>query len=311
MSMTGEETVDALNGAEEQQQTDSPETIRLAKDMGWKDPAEWQGEPPKNGFVSASEYVRRSEKILPIVNARARNAEERAQKLEAKLEQMERDHRDNLRRIERMSTVTLERQREQIESQYAARIEAAAEVGDKDAVRQARKDEKEALKALDDRLEPTDDEKKAKAAEQQKLPADVQQTIDGWMAENPWFRQNDPSDEMSVLATTHHLKLQREKKGLTLAQNLAEVTKYIRKRFPEEFEDSAEEEEPQRRGSRVEGGSRNGGIGGGSLWSRVPADAKQIAANYLEYYLKPGETMDKNAAQARERWATKYFEGDK
>ncbi len=82
MSMTGEETVDALNGgADEQQQTEAPETVRLAKDMGWKDPADWQGEPPKNGFVSASEYIRRSEKILPIVNARARNAEERAQKL--------------------------------------------------------------------------------------------------------------------------------------------------------------------------------------------------------------------------------------
>lgn len=310
MSMVNEGQ-DALNSADEQQ-TESPETVRLAKDMGWKDPAEWQGDPPKNGFVSAAEYIRRSEKILPIVNARARNAEERAAKLEAKLEQMERDHRDNLRRIERMSTVTLERQREQIEAQYAARIEAAAEVGDKDAVRQARKDEKEALKALDDRLEPSEDEKKAKETEQQKLPAQVQAAIDAWMADNSWFKPNS-DDEMSLVATRKHLSLQKDKPGLSLAENLAEVSKYIRKRYPEAFsvDDDDTEDDAPRRGSRVEGGNRNGGAGGGSLWSKVPADAKQVAGNYLEYFLKPGETMEKNAVQARERWAAKYFEGDK
>jgi hypothetical protein len=310
MSITNEEAVDALNGGDEQQQTEAPETVRLAKDMGWKDPADWQGEPPKNGFVSASEYIRRSEKILPIVNARARNAEERAQKLEAKLEQMERDHRDNLRRIERMSTVTLERQREQIEAQYAARIEAAAEVGDKDAVRQARTDEKAALKAIDDRLEPTEDEKKATKAEQQKLPAHVQETINGWMGENAWFKP-DSDDEMSIVATRKHLAIQKEKPGLSLAENLAEVSKYIRKRYPEAFSVDDDEEDPApRRGSRVEGSTR-AGAGSGSMWARVPADAKGAATAYLEYFLKPGETMEKNAAQARERWATKYFEGDK
>lgn len=310
MSMVNEGATDALNGADEQQ-ADAPETVRLAKDMGWKDPAEWQGEPPKNGFVSASEYIRRSEKILPIVNARARNAEERAAKLEAKLEQMERDHRDNLRRIERMSTVTLERQREQIEAQYAARIEAAAEVGDKDAVRTARRDEKEALKALDERLEPTEEEKKTAKAEQQKLPAQVQETINGWMTDNPWFKP-DSDDEMSLVATRKHLALQKEKPGLSLKENLEEVSKYVRKRYPEAFsvDDDEDDGDPAPRRSRVEGSTRSGG-NGGSMWSRVPADAKQAAANYLEYFLKPGETMDKNAAQARERWAAKYFEGDK
>lgn len=315
--MSTEQAEDVLNAGDgQQQEQESPETLRLAKDMGWKDPADWQGDPPKNGFVSASEYIRRSEKILPIVNARARNAEERANKLAAEIEEMRREHRDNLRRIERMSSVTLERQREQIEQQYAARIEAATEVGDKEAVRQARKDEKEALKALDERLEPTEDEKKKTQQEQEKLPAQVQQAIDAWMADNAWFKPNS-DDEMSLVATRKHMALQKDKPGLTLAENLAEVSKYIRKRYPEAFstdDDTGDDDDPApRRGSRVEGASRSGGSGGGSMWSRVPADARQTAQNagHIEYFLKSGETMEKNAAQARERWAAKYFEGEK
>lgn len=301
----------------EAQERDAPETIRLAKDMGWKDPAEWQGEPPKNGFVSASEFVRRSEKILPIVNARARAAEERASKLEAKLEQMERDHRDNLRRIERMSDVALKNQRQQIEAQYSERIEAAAKVGDTAAVAQARKDEKEALKAIDEKLEPSADEKKQADLEKAKLPAPVQAVVDAWKADNPWFK-DEGDDEMSMVAMRHHMRLQKEKRGLTLAENLAEVTKYIRKRYPEEFSTGDEEtgdegdDPPLRRGSRVEGGSRSGGGGGGGTkFSKLPADAKAQADKFIKedgLFLLKGETAEKNLAAARERYAAKFLE---
>lgn len=302
--------------AGERQERASPETMALAREMGWKDPADWQGEPPKNGFVSAAEFVRRSEKILPLVNAKARKAEERAAKLEAKIEQMDRDHRETIRRIEKMSTVALDQQRTQIEARYAAVKEAAVEVGDKVAYKQAVADEKAATKAIDDKLQPTDAEKKEAAIEQGKLPKQVQETIDAWMAENTWYKPNT-DDEMSIVATRRHLKLQEEKKGLSLAENLEEVTKYIRKRYPEEFKmddepGNEDDDEPApRRGSRVEGSSRNGGGNGGSKsFAKLPAEAKAICDKFIKddgLFLEAGETATKNLGAARERYAAQYF----
>lgn len=308
---------DITQGQDEQaeQEQDSPETVQLAKDMGWKSPEEWRGEPPKSGFVSASEYVRRSEKILPIVNARARKAEEEAAKLRNELDTTRREHRDTIGRIERMSTVALEQQRSQIEARYAERIDAAAEVGDKAAVQQARKDEKEALKALDAKLEPTEAEKKTAATERAELPKAMQETIATWKADNAWF-SDDPNDEMSGVANHYHSKLLREKKGLTLAENLAEVTKYIRKRYPEEFSAASDDEgdddgTPRRKGSPVEGGgSRMNGGGQRSLYSKLPADAKAQADKFIKddgLFLQKGETVEKNLAQARERYAKEYL----
>lgn len=300
--------------AGEQTERASPETLALAREMGWKDPADWQGDPPRNGFVTAQEFVRRSEKVLPIVNARAKNAEERAAKLEARLEEQARDHRDTIKRIERMSTVALEQQRSQIEARYASVKEAAVEVGDKVAYKQAVADEKEATKALDAKLEPTDEEKKERAIEQGKLPKATQDTIDAWMSENPWYKPNT-DDEMSIVATRRHLKLQEEKKGLSLSENLAEVTKYIRKRYPEEFsadDDKGDDDEPApRRGSRVEGSSRNGGGGGSAKsFAKLPAEAKAICDNFIKedgLFLEAGETAAKNLGAARERYAAQYF----
>lgn len=306
------------NDAGERQEQDSPEEIALARLAGWKDPSEWRGEPPKNGFVSAKEFNRRSEKVLPIVAARAKNAEEKAARLEARLEQQDKDHRDTIRRIEKMSTVALEQQRTQIEARYAALKEAAVEVGDKAAYKQAVADEKAATKAIDDKLAPTEAEKKEAAIEQGKLPKAVQETIDAWMAENPWYKPN-ADDEMSIVATRRHLKLQEEKKGLSLRENLDEVAAYIRKRYPEEFKamddeagDEGEGSEPApRRGSRVEGASRNGGGNGSAKsFARLPAEAKAAADKFIKedgLFLEAGETAAKNLGAARERYAAQYF----
>lgn len=294
----------------EEAEGDSPETVTLAREMGWKPEAEWRGDPPKGGFTSATEYVRKGEKILPIVNARARKAEERASKLEQELETMRSEHRDTVRRIERMSNVALEQQRLQIVANYGARKEAAVEVGDKDAYRQADKDEREAIKAIDDKLK---DEPAEKTPERRELPKQVKDVVDAWVLDNPWFNSDE---EMNALANARHMKLLKDKPGLGLRENLDEVREYIKSKFPEKFgdakKDDEEEDPPKRRGSPVEGGSRVNGSGGSGQWSKAPAEARGLAekAGHLEYFLKPGETLEKNAAQAKERWAAKYFEGE-
>src|SRR3972149_1476617 len=254
---------DTTQGDQESPEQDDPQTVALATEMGWKDPSQWKGEPPKGGHLTATEFVRRGEKILPIVNARARKAEQEAASLRAEIEAMRGEHRDTVKRIERMSNAALENQRLQIAAQYGARKEAAVEVGDKEAYRQADKDEREAIKAIDERLKETDDPKKAEERPAE-LPREFKEVIDAWIVDNSWFNSDE---EMNALANTRHLKLRRERPGMTLSENLDEVREYVKKRYPEKFsggdeQDDDEDEQPKRRGSPVEGGSRLGGGGG-------------------------------------------------
>src|SRR5258708_7097105 len=110
-----------MSGADEEDNVaqsdseDTPETIAKAKEMGWVSPDEWRGDPPKNGFRGAAEYVKNSERVMPLINARARKAEERVAALETELNTTRAEHTRNLDRIERMSRATLENQRSQIE----------------------------------------------------------------------------------------------------------------------------------------------------------------------------------------------------
>lgn len=307
---------DADNMSSEQNTEASPETVARAKEMGWVSPEEWKGAPPKNGFLDPAEYVRRGEKIMPIVRAEARKWQDEATKLRSQLETQAAEHSKTIARIERMSTLALENQRAQIEAQYSDRIEKAAELGDRDAVRQARKEEKEALAAIDKKMDEPEPEK-SKDNARPEMPKAIQETVEAWKADNAWYT-DDPTDEMTAYANARHMRLLKEKKGLSLKENLEQVTADVRKKFPEHFGadddtgDDTDEQPARRNGSRVEGGSRLSG-GNRSQWSKVPAEARQTAENagHIAYFLEKGETMEKNAAQARERWAAKYFEGEK
>jgi len=294
----------------EVEDTDAPSTedIQRAKDMGWVAPEDWKGAPPKSGFLDPREFVRRGEKIMPIVRAEAKKWQSEAEGLKRELQAARDEHRDTVKRIERMSMVALEQQRSQIEASYAAKIDMAAATGDTDGVRQARKEEKEALAALDKRLEEPEEDKKAREKKAETtVPADVQK----WLEANPWYESDD---ELKAVATARHVKLLKEKPGLSLADNLEEVRKYVAKRYPEHFEAAQDEDDDEpKRGSRVEGGSRIAGGGGRSLYSKLPAEAKAAADKFIEQglFLEKGETIEKDKAKARERYAAQYLENDK
>lgn len=286
------------------------DTIARAKEMGWVAPDDWKGTPPKAGFLDPAEFVRRGEKVMPLINARARKAEERVAALEAELTTTRAEHRSNLDRIERMSKATLENQRAQIESKYEAQKQYAVETGDRQAYDRAAKEEKEVTKAFDERAAEVEKPKKGAADDKPTLPKNVQDTIDGWLADNAWFNSDQ---ELNAIANVHHQKLIKDQPGLTLAENLGKVRDYVKKRFPDKFGAASEEDDdPPARGSRVEGSARVGS-GRQSQWSRVPPENRKIAENagHMAYFLEPGETMEKHGAQARERWAVKYFEGEK
>ncbi len=293
---------------------DSPaDDIDKAKSIGWKDPAEWKGNPPKNGFVKATEYLKRAETVIPIMRAQNSKVESELAAARKELTDFKATTAKTIERMSSMTKVALDRQRSQLEDKYSDAIDAATEVGDKAAVRRLRADERKDLKEFDEAAEESrpDPKELEKATEKVNaaLPKDVQATISEWISLNPWYTTDE---EMQALANARHGKLLKDKPGMTLADNLEETRKYIATKFPEKFgEVEEDDDEKPARGSRVEGGSRMAGGGGGSKFSKLPADAKAQADKFIKddgLFLEKGETADKDLAKARERYAAAYLE---
>lgn len=306
------------NALEEFVDDSAPEEIEKAKQIGWKAPSDWKGQPPKGKFLKAKEYLERAETVIPIM--KSENAKLKAELSEARadLKAFKEETSKTVAKMAQMSKVALDRQRQQLEDKYSAAIDAATEVGDKEQVRKLRTAEREDLKEFDKKVEEAAEVKAEKTeANKEKvndaLPKEVQDTIAGWITENPWY-SSDP--EMQAVANAYHGKLLKDKPGMTLTENLEETRKYVAKRYPEKFgkqEDEPDEDENEKpaRGSRVEGGSRMAGGGSGSKFSKLPADAKAQCDKFIKedgLFLEKGETADKDLAKARERYATAYLE---
>jgi hypothetical protein len=301
----GQPHIDTNNEA-----TPDPAVEKEARALGWVPEGEWKGDPPRSGFKSAEEFVQRGKEVLPIVNKRL--TEENAS-LKDQIAQLKSETSDQIERMGRMSKVALDRQRTQIVAEFEAKKELAVETGDKAAYREADKGQKDALSEFDKAIAEPEEKTAGKDEKKDKfeIPAPIKQTVEAWVAENPWFNSED---EMNAVANARHAKLLKEKPGMSLQENLADVRAYVQKRFPEKFaEDPPEDEDPPpRRGSPVEGGTRVNGSGGSkSAWSQIPKAAQAQADRFIKedsLFLEPGETVEKDIQKARERYAAKYME---
>jgi hypothetical protein len=296
----------------------APEDIEKAKEIGWKNPKDWKGNPPRNGFVKAKEYLERAETVIPIMRSENKKLKDELAESRAELKSFKEEIKVTVANMAKMSKVALDRQRAQLEDKYSTAIDAATEVGDKEAVRKLRAQEREDLKEHDEKVEQATEKKieEGKKDVNAALPKEVQDDIAEWLAENKWYSADE---EMQILANFLDGKLTKDKPGLTTKERLAEVRKGVAKRFPEKFKaeddpDEAIEDEKPARGSRVEGGSRMAGGGGGSRFSKLPADAKEQADKFIKQdglFLEKGEDPVKDLAKARERYAADYFGDDK
>jgi hypothetical protein len=310
------EVPEVIQSEGEQQQPD-PAVVKRARDMGWVPPDEWRGDPPKGGFRTPEEFVQRGEEVLPIVKSQLRTAEDRAAKLEQDLAKERKESGEKFAKLEKMGKVALDRQRAQLVAEFEAKKEALIETGDVKGYRELNKEQTAALADFDktaapDEPEDKGDKGKTKDKDDDALPESMKQTIKAWVDERAWFTSDK---EMHNSANAEHERLLKAKPGLSLAENLAAVDAYVRKRYPEKFADAQDDadddsDEPARV-SRVEGGSRINGAGGKSAWSKLPAEAKAQADKFIKddkLFLEKGETVEKNLAQARERYAAQYLE---
>lgn len=296
----------------------APEEVAEAKRIGWKAPSDWKGPPPKGKFLKAKEFLERAETVIPIIKQENAKLKEELKQARDDLKSFKDETNKTVAKMAQMSKVALDRQRQQLEDKYSAAIDAATEVGDKELVRKLRKQEREDIKEFDEKVEQAaevKEERKEEAKEKvnSALPKETQDTIAGWISENNWYTV-DP--EMQAVANAYHGRLLNEKPGLTMAENLEETRKYVAKRYPEKFgkqetEDEPEDEDKPSRSSRVEGGSRSAGGGARSKFSQLPAEAKAQCDKFIKedgLFLEKGETVDRDLAKARERYAAQYLE---
>lgn len=302
-----QEQVEETNHLQEFEDDSSPEEMEEAKGLGWKSPKEWKGDPPKNGFKKAKDFLAHGKEVLPIVQSQNKKLERELAESKKELAEFKKEQAKTLENLQRMSKAALDRQRQQLKEQYEAVKEAAVEVGDKDAYRKADKQQQEALDKFDEAVAEKKDDK------DDKPKGEIPKEVEAWVKANPWFEDDEGA---KALAISQHGKLLRDHPTWPMEKNLEEVRKYVAKRFPEHFEeegkDDDEEEAPKRKGSRVEGGgSRMGGDGGRSAWSKLPADAQKQADTFIKedgLFLEKGETVEKDMQKARERYAKQYLE---
>ena len=247
-----------------------------ATQMGWLPQEQFRGNP--DNWVPAETFVRMAEESLP-------HAKGTIKMMERKMEQQARTLQDQTDRIAAMqqdmqefvqvSRGAEQRAYEKAKKDLLAQQRTAKESGDMPAF-------VEATEKLDDliaehpvvtgkelKVGATDAKPKSPDEEYREWMAAEPTAYDDWKTENTWFEE-DPdmfayAQQMDqFLQTKHGFKLPRSKR-------LDELTKLVKKRFPEHFGNAA-----RAAGSPVESdtGSRPSG-GGGKSYQDLPPDAKK------------------------------------
>lgn len=263
-----------------------------ARDMGWEDRESFRGDPSK--WRPASEFVQRA-------YDEPRIAQSMLAKLESRNEQLEAEFNKRLRGLERMQEASLARQRDQMVAQFDSAMRDAAAVGDLDKFDKLQASKREALKdhSLSVAEQRWNEDRESQPQRRQESGGDRLSSVERaevseWIEANPWVRTDEV---MASTANALSKQIQRTHPGLTAAQNLAEVTKQIRTRFPERFKTR------QSPGSAlVEGGSRVAGGGAPrTLFSTLPREAQAEAMRAVK----------SGAYRNVEDWAIVYNEGSR
>lgn len=246
------------------------ETETRARAMGWVDKADYRG--PAENWRDADEFVRRGEEELPIVRERNRDLARKNAEIEARISRQEREFAERAAKLERMSTIALSRQREQLEANYEAAKRQAVEIGDTGRYDQLSRDHGQAVRQFDQQYyEATAPPKQTG----QELPPHVTAEVGAWTQQNPWFNA-DPL--LNQYAQAVHMQINQAKPGLSIRDNLAEVAREVRQRFPEKFSVA------ERRATAVESGG--GGLPSGGKRakgvSELPAEARSVGNEFVK-----------------------------
>lgn len=269
------QAVETEGGAQPQdQQQDSPEDISEATSMGWVAKEKFRGDP--NLWRPAKEFVQRGREILPILQKNNRGLQDEVRSLKAQMEERDRAFEERTRRLDGMTRVALERQRAQLENAYEAAKRKAVADGDIDTYDRLSDEGRKAVASFDPEAEAERYAPKPQAQQQQQIPANIQSAVQGWIADNRWF---DQDEEMREVASFEHGRLLKRMPGLSIEENLEKTLAHVKERFPGKFGSAPKPQGQQPHSPAVEGGGRQPQISNGRArgWNDLPPEAKQAA----------------------------------
>ncbi len=291
-----EETSELETGVEEESSSSSQsaaEVVSKAKGMGWVPKEQFRGD--KSKWVSAEEYVRRGEQIIPIVKANVTRLEAKNNELEGELAQLRTQLRAATESIEALkelnSKANIDEAKDARRQLIVQRNNAAKEEND-ELVTELDEKIQDATAAIKD-AEKNVKDKKAKA-EEEPPPVDPSKTPEfrAWKSENPWFGvDEDRSDYAAVIiqrmARTGEARNFPGQKAL-----LDEVARRV-------FEKLGDPDQDRQKVSKVDGGGRSGKTGGSGSggngsgssdtpsFNDLPQDVKDAAARMAKKVVGP------------------------
>jgi|CXWL01.1.fsa_nt_gi hypothetical protein len=267
----------------------APETNEIesrAKAMGWVPKEQFRGDDSK--WRDADEFVRRGEEELPVMRERNRDLSRKVTEFEQRMTRQEREFQERASRQERMAAMALDQQRMNLEGQWEAAKAQAVEIGDVSRYQQLNRDQRQSMQAFDQRI--YEQVKPQPQPQNDRLAPEQTAAIESWQVQNPWYFSDQG---MMRYAETVHGNLVREKPGMSLSENLAEVTRIVRENFPDKFGTS------QGRTPNVEGGS---GRASGGKRERGVADLPPEARSAAKEFVRAG-AFKTEAEYAKSYWA--------
>ncbi len=257
------ETEEVETDESEQGEQPDPEMESRARRLGWAPKDDFRGNPDL--WVDAATFVQRGEEVMPILKATNRKLEGKIGELEQTLKDFADHH-----------TKTQQRMYQKAIRDLKVEQRKAAEEGDVSRFDQIEQQVQDVVK------DATSGKPNGAATDQQ---AKVDPVAKEWAQDNRWFRE-DP--ELGNFAATYHETLLKTKPGLTLEENLQEVTKATKRAYPEKFSN------PKRNGAQTVEGNPGPKSKGGKGYSDLPAEAKAACDRFVKQGLMKKEDYVKD-----------------
>src|SRR4051812_20280734 len=284
---TTEETEVKAEATEEAPQPNTDIEGR-ARRMGWRPKEEFRG--PDTKWVDADQFVERGESELPVLRERFRALDDRFSRQEQKLVGSEKKLTTAETKIDNLTQVLTEFRdyARQGEERAYNRAKRDLEAQMRTATAMADTAQYDAAKAELDNLErakPAPKPADAPKPEPQASTPEVAPEVQDWVRGNEWF-ERDPT--LRAYATALHGELLKEKPGLSLKDNLEEVTDNVKKTFASKFGITPKPATPtnpnREKAAAVSTSSTPGSSGNakkGKGYSDLPPDAKAACDKFV------------------------------
>lgn len=168
------ESADTVPGAENADtRPEELTTEQRAREMGWTPEDEWQGAPPKSGFLSAEEFVKRGETIIPLLRGQNRKLEHEVSEMKRKVDELT----STAKSLNDFNQRALNREREEIgrlRRQLEARREQAVSEGDANTALAAERE----LSRID--------VERANSVDPQQVAV-----VENWLKQNQWYQADE------------------------------------------------------------------------------------------------------------------------